>query len=228
MVSRNHDNLGTPLIVLRDVTKRYRMGEVDVEALRGVTSSIRQGEYVAIMGPSGSGKSTLMNIIGCLDRLTSGDVRAERQAVSELERRRARGHAQPGDRLRVPDLQPAAPHDRAAQRGAAPDLRRRGPPRAARPRKARWSRSGWPSASRHRPAELSGGQRQRVAIARALVNAPGAAAGRRAHGQPGLGQSTQGDHGHVRASSTSRGKTIVMVTHDSDLAARRPAANPPA
>ena len=104
------------------------MGGARSSRLRGVTLAIRRNEYVAIMGPSGSGKSTLMNLLGCLDTPNAGEYWLNGQEVSQTVRRRAGARPQPGDRLRLPDLQPAAPRHRAAQRRAAAGLRRRARP----------------------------------------------------------------------------------------------------
>ena len=139
---------GTPLIELRGVSKTYDLGHLSVDALRPVDLTIASGEYLAIMGPSGSGKSTLMNILGCLDTPTAGHVLARRHGCQPAGRRPARAHAQPRDRLRVSDLQPAAARDRAAQRRAAADLSpasRRTSARRA-PARARARRPGRPHA----------------------------------------------------------------------------------
>ena len=195
------------------------MGEERILALRGVTLDIRRNEYVAIMGPSGSGKSTLMNILGCLDTPTGGEYWLNGAGGVAALRRRAGAGAQPGDRLRVPDLQPAAPRDGAAQRRAAAGLRRASRARERRERAAAaLARVGLGDRMDHRPNELSGGQRQRVAIARALVNEPVDPPGRRAHRQPRQ-RHQRGDHARVRATSTPPGQTIIMVTHEPDIAA---------
>ena len=133
---------------------------------------ICQGEMVAIMGPSGSGKSTLMNIIGCLDQPTSGAYLLDGEDVSRLNDDQLADSAQPQDRLRLPELQPAAAHRRAAERGAAADLLRACRDRQQRGAEAALEAVGLGDRMHHRPNELSGGQQQRVAIARALVNDP--------------------------------------------------------
>ena len=108
-----------PLIELTDITKTYSLGEMKVEALRGVSLDIGQGEYVALMGPSGSGKSTLMNTLGCLDRPQLGKLHARRPRSRRHVARRPRQIAQPPHRLRLPKLQSPCPHKRTGKRGTA-------------------------------------------------------------------------------------------------------------
>ena len=101
------------------------MGSEEIHALQGVSIEIERGEYVAIMGPSGSGKSTLMNLIGCLDTPSKGSYLLNDKEVASMNDDELARDPQRGDRLRLPDVQPAAEGDGAAQRRAAADLRRR-------------------------------------------------------------------------------------------------------
>jgi predicted ABC-type transport system involved in lysophospholipase L1 biosynthesis ATPase subunit len=113
------------VIEARELTKVYGRGENRVEALTGMSMNVEPGEWIAIMGPSGSGKSTLMNLIGLLDRPTSGSYTLNGREVSRL-RGRAGARPQGSHRVRLPELQPPAQGERAGERGAPDGLRRRG------------------------------------------------------------------------------------------------------
>ena len=164
------------MIVLTDVTKVYRMGSVDVHALRGVSLTIPSGEWLAITGPSGCGKSTLMNIIGCLDTPDSGSYRLEGREVGDLSddaladiRNRQIGFVYQTFNLlpRIPALrQVMLPLQYVQSEARLPMFDRRARASAA------LQAVGLGDRQTHDPSRLSGGQRQRVAIARALINQP--------------------------------------------------------
>ncbi len=160
------------MIDLQNVSKIYQKpGEAPVKALDGVSLRIGAGEFVAILGPSGSGKSTLMNVMGLLDRPTSGEYRLDGKAIVVARRARAGTHAESGHRLRVPVLSPACREPRRWRTCSC----RCSIPIAPTSRSAAGRRSKpWASSERgsHYASELSGGQQQRVAIARAIVNEP--------------------------------------------------------
>ena len=159
--------------LLEQVRRLYRMGDTQVAALDGVDLAVDGGEYIAVMGRSGSGKSTLLNVLGCLDRPTSGTYRLAGSDVSDAGRRRTLPAPRPDARLHLPGLQPDPPPDGAGEHRGAAGVRRAD----AAARRASGRRS-WPGTVglgdriHHRPTQLSGGQQQRVAVARSLANAP--------------------------------------------------------
>jgi len=204
---------------LDEVRKTYRTGEVEVQAVRGVSIEISDGEFVALMGSSGSGKSTLMNILGCLDRPTAGryfldgeDVSSlSRDALADVRNRKlgfvfqnfnllARTSALENVELPLlysdQALTSAQLRDKAEQVLAAVGLQGRGD---------------------HTPSQLSGGQQQRVAIARALINDPEVLLADEPTGN--LDSRTSVEVMEIFQSLNEKGITIIMVTHEADIAA---------
>jgi len=164
--------MSTATIELRGVSKTYLLGDVQVEALKGVDLSIAKGEFLAVMGPSGSGKSTLMNILGCLDRPTTGSYRLDGEEIGTLSRdgravirRNKLGFVFQGFNL-LPRL--------SGQENVELPMIYDNTPASVRREKARKALSslGLGDRGHHLPSQLSGGQQQRVAIARAIVNTP--------------------------------------------------------
>jgi len=205
-----------PLIAISDVTKTYRMGEVEVEALRGVSVDVDAGEFVAVMGPSGSGKSTLLNILGCFDRPTRGSYRLAGEDVSGLgadalaeTRNQTLGFVFQSFNLLARTTALENVELPLVYAGVAPRLRHE---RAI----AALERVGLGERLHHHPSQLSGGQQQRVAIARALVNGPRLVL---ADEPTGNLDSRNGEAVmDLLKELHAAGATICMVTHDARFA----------
>lgn len=208
--------MSVPLIVTRELTKVYEIGGLAVEALRGISLTIENGEFVAVMGPSGSGKSTFMNLLGCLDTPTRGEYLLAGEQVSGLGsdalaaiRNRRVGFVFQNfnllprtsalENIALPLLYCGVPpeerHRRAAARLEEVDLADRG---------------------HHHPTQLSGGQQQRVAIARALVNDPALILADEPTGA--LDTVTSCEVMALLQQLNARGMTVVLVTHERDIA----------
>jgi len=211
--------MGKPSIVrLENIRKTYQMGLITVEALRGLSLVIEAGEYLSIMGPSGCGKSTLLNLLGCLDRPTSGAYYLGDDNVAELEDDELstlRG-ARLGfifqsynliqqltvvENIEIPLYYQGWPQEKS--RAVAEQLA---------------ARVGLSDRIEHKPYELSGGQQQRVAIARALVNDPLVILADEATGN--LDSSSGSEILNIFDDLHRQGKTLIMITHDDDVAQR--------
>jgi putative ABC transport system ATP-binding protein len=209
----------TALIEARDLAKTYRLGQVDVQALRGVDAEVAAGEFIAITGPSGSGKSTLMHILGCLDSPTSGSYRLDGEDVGTLSGKRL-AHVRNRKVGFVFQTFNLMPRLTVEENVALPLKYRGGVPRATRRARALTllERLGLADRVGHRPDELSGGERQRVAIARALVGEPAILMADEPTGN--LDSQAGSEVLKTFAELHAAGHTIVLVTHDPGVAAR--------
>ena len=211
------------VIEARDLRKTYVMGEIEVQALRGVSFTVERGEVVSIMGPSGSGKSTMMNTIGCLDRPTSGEYILDGESVAQMDddqlasvRNRKIGFVFQSFNLlsRV----------NALQQVMLPLQYQRGDKRLPRGDRAKRAREmlelvGLGDRMRHLPTELSGGQQQRVAIARALAQQPSILLADEPTGN--LDSKSGAEVMEIlHRLHREQGLTVVMVTHDPKVASQ--------
>jgi putative ABC transport system ATP-binding protein len=205
-----------PVVRALGIEKTYRMGDVSVAALRGVSLDLMAGEFVAIMGASGSGKSTFMNVVGCLDRPTKGEYlldgedvgRLSRDALAEA-RGRALGFVFQGFNL--------LPRTSALENVELPMLYQGVSTRERRERAAdALGRVGLGDRLDHTPAQLSGGQQQRVAIARALVNRPKLLLADEPTGN--LDSATSVEVMGLFQELNDEGLTVLLVTHEHDIA----------
>jgi putative ABC transport system ATP-binding protein len=211
--------MSSPVIQLRDLSKTYQTGEVEVKAVRGVTLDIARGDFVAVMGASGSGKSTLMNTLGCLDQPTGGDYLLDGMGIAGLDRKQlavlrnrklgfifqsfnllARTSAL--ENVELPMLYAMPIISRRERRKRAMEV---------------LEKVGLGKRHDHHPSQLSGGQQQRVAIARALVNRPELVLADEPTGN--LDSRTSIEIMGLFQELNASGITLVMVTHELDIAA---------
>ena len=206
------------MIQVKDVHKSYDLGETFVHALRGVSFSIEEGEFVSIMGPSGSGKSTLMNIVGCLDTPSEGTYLLNDRNVGNLNEEQLAGirNEQIGFVFQKFQLLPRS----SALENVALPLKYASVKQSERLIRAEevLDKVGLTNRLTHKPTELSGGEQQRVAIARALVNSPSILFADEPTGN--LDSKTGNQVLEIFKDLNKRGQTIVVITHEREVAKR--------
>jgi putative ABC transport system ATP-binding protein len=206
-----------PIIRLQDVWKVYHVGSVEVNALRGLTLSISEQEFVSIMGPSGSGKSTAMNMVGCLDVPTTGEIYLEQLNIEELEESelaQIRGQKIGFVFQKFNLINTLTALENVALPMVFQEVNREERNRRA---EALLTKVGLSDRMNHRPSELSGGQQQRVAVARALVNDPEVILADEPTGNLDTRSGTEIMSLLIDLHKKEK-KTIILVTHDKDVA----------
>lgn len=206
----------TPLIRLKDISKVYKLGKVEVKALSNINLEVEKGEFVVIMGPSGSGKSTLMNILGCLDHPTSGSYQLNGEEVSNksqkelaMIRRDKIGFVFQSFHL--------LPRTNALNNVALPMIYKKVPYKERKKLALKaLERVGLKDRALHKPAEMSGGEQQRVAIARALVNNPSIILADEPTGN--LDSKSGKVIMEILTRLNKEGVTIILVTHEPNIA----------
>lgn len=204
------------MIYLKDITKTYDMGSVQVQVLRGITLSVKEGEFLSIIGPSGSGKSTLMNMIGCLDVPTTGEYYLDGKEISTYNEKQLSKirNQKIGFIFQKFNLLPKL----SALENVELPLIYRGMNQKERMKKSieALEKVGLSDRMSHKPTELSGGQQQRVAIARALAGDPPVLLADEPTGN--LDSKSGSDVMELIHELSNEGKTIVLITHDIDIA----------
>ncbi len=207
-----------PQISARDLVKTYRLGGSTIGALQGVSVDVEHGEYLAVTGPSGSGKSTFMNLVGALDRPTSGSLKVEGRELRKLRADRLAEYRNETVGFVFQNFNLLA-RTSALDNVALPLLySRKGHAHAREKARECLARVGLADRERHQPSELSGGQQQRVAIARALVNDPHIILADEPTGA--LDSRTTEEIIGLFETLNESGITVIVVTHEPDIASR--------
>lgn len=206
--------MAKPVVEVRNLSKKYEMGDQVLMALRSVDLTIFEGEFVAIMGPSGSGKSTFMNLIGCLDRATEGEIELDGKNVAQMNDNQLAEirNKYIGFVFQNFNLLPRT----SALKNVELPLMYAGLKDRSTPAKQALDKVGLSQRMDHKPSELSGGQQQRVAIARAIVTNPVMVLGDEPTGN--LDSRTSEEIMAVFQDLNRQGKTVIIVTHEEDIA----------